>query len=476
MLKIKNLGIVYQDNTNNLEPKERLVVKDINLEVSPGQVIVLTGKSGSGKSSLLKAINGIINDEEGVKIFGDIEFYRNSIIEKSIGDRSRFMSTVFQNPKSQFYCINTMDEMAFALENRNIPRDDIIETIEKYSNQMDTKSLLNRNIFQLSGGEKQLIAVTATVCMNNEVYLFDEPSASLDKNSIFLLEKIIEKLKAMGKIIIIAEHRLYYLKNIMTKLAILENGNLEVFSTEEKSLRNALEKYNLRTMEEIKIEDLDILDINRVNLLKNQTFNKDTYKKDTLICEEFKTSYGDKQILDLTLSFSPGINFIVGENGVGKTTFIKKLSGLLKGQGNRFYNSKKIKRSYEYISMVMQDVNYQIFTDSVWHEISIISDDELLKSKVLKEMDLYDKRELHPHILSGGEKQRLLIALAKVSNKPIIILDEPTSGLCKGKMLKIIEYLHEMAKEDKIVIVITHDLEFIKECGGRVYEFIREEL
>ena len=123
--------------------------------------------------------------------------------------------------------------------------------------------------------------------------------------------------------------------------------------------------------------------------------------------------------------------------------------------------------------MVMQDVNYQIFTESVWNEISIVSDDDIEKEQVLREFSLYNKKDSHPQVLSGGEKQRLMIALAIVSEKPIVILDEPTSGLCKEQMLSVIKYLKRMEKEGKTIIVITHDYEFIYECGGIVYEFVK---
>lgn len=124
--------------------------------------------------------------------------------------------------------------------------------------------------------------------------------------------------------------------------------------------------------------------------------------------------------------------------------------------------------------MVMQDVNYQIFTESVWREISIVSDDDEKKRRVLEDLSLYDKKDAHPQSLSGGEKQRLMIALAIVSDKPIVILDEPTSGLCKEQMMTIIKYLQKMKNEKKTVIVVTHDYELIDECGGVIYEFAKQ--
>lgn len=464
MLRIKDFEIKY---------REKAIFEKANLEVSRGEIAVITGKSGCGKSSLLKAINGIIFETDQVQISGDMEFDGKSIIEKSITNRSSFISTVFQNPKTQFYCINTTDELAFALENRNIPRNTILETIEAYTARLHTEPLLDKNIFTLSGGEKQLVAITGTLCLDNDIYIFDEPSASLDKAAIELLRNTLIELKSMGKIIIIAEHRLYYLADIMTKLAILHQKEMNVFHVEgaqESLLDELAEKYALRSFQEIRKQNLSSLTCRTIKLTNRNDYQNTS---DPLSCHRFGAHYDQHSILDMSISFPAGINFVIGENGVGKTTFVKKLSGLSKGPGESLWKNKKIKKNSTFISMVMQDVNYQLFTESVWQEISIVSRDNERKKRVLKELDLYDKKECHPQILSGGEKQRLLIGLAKVSDKPIVVLDEPTSGLCKDKMIKIIDYLHEMESMGKVVIVITHDYELIHKCGGNVYEFVR---
>ncbi len=150
------------------------------------------------------------------------------------------------------------------------------------------------------------------------------------------------------------------------------------------------------------------------------------------------------------------------------------LSGLNKNfKGQTYYNNQAIKPSYNWISEVVQDVNYQLFTESVWTEISIVSDNKKSKKDALTQFGLSDKLERHPQSLSGGEKQRLLLAMATASNKPIVILDEPTSGLCRRQMERMVEDLHEMAKSGKLIIVVTHDFELIKTCSkGRIIEFV----
>lgn len=123
----------------------------------------------------------------------------------------------------------------------------------------------------------------------------------------------------------------------------------------------------------------------------------------------------------------------------------------------------------------MQDVNYQLFTDSVYSEISIVSDDDLLKEKILRDLGLWDKKDRHPQALSGGEKQRLALGLALASEKEIVLLDEPTSGLCLKNMKKLISFLKEMKKQNKTIIIITHDYEFIKSADENILEFVNEK-
>ncbi|MBF1276312.1 MAG: ATP-binding cassette domain-containing protein, partial [Parvimonas micra] len=178
-------------------------------------------------------------------------------------------------------------------------------------------------------------------------------------------------------------------------------------------------------------------------------------------------------IFDFSVSFNTGINFIIGQNGVGKSTFINLLMGTMKGKGEVFYKGEKLKKRYENIFAVMQDVNYQLFTESVWQELGTVTKQDDLKNEALRKVHLFNKKEMHPSSLSGGEKQRLLLAMSMVSQKPIIVFDEPTSGLCKMQMDILIGFLNQMVEQGKTIIIITHDFEFIKQCDGAIYEFLK---
>ena len=464
MFACRNLNLSYKGNK---------ILKDIHFHIPEGTVFCITGESGSGKSSLLKVINGIIPEITEAEISGEIKLNDMRLNEMDIAQRSRYISTVYQNPKTQFYCVESTDELAFPLENRNLPKDEMVKIIKKYTELLDTEKLLNRNIFSLSGGEKQLMAITSVMTMDNQVYLFDEPSASLDHHSIGLLKKCIAELKRKGKIVIIAEHRLYYLKEIMDYLAVLKEGKLEMISVEDldhDKICRLKETYALRSFEEIRKEELlsdnPCYQIQMLNKTKNGEKDKNILK-----CKNFAQSFKNTKIMDIgEIGFSEGIYFIIGENGVGKSTFIKKMAKLLKGKGKSFYCGNEIKRSYEYISMVMQDVNHQLFTNSVLSEVllSMEHPDEKAAEKILESLDLDEYKEKHPMALSGGQKQRVAIASAIAAQAQILLFDEPTSGLDYRHMREVAELLKRLAAEGKTIFVSTHDPELIALCCDKI--------
>ncbi|MCI6609736.1 MAG: ABC transporter ATP-binding protein [Ezakiella sp.] len=448
---------------------ENKILENFSLKLSENKVYALVGSSGSGKSSLIKLINGIIPEITSAKICGDIKLNCENLLESDITKRSEKISTVFQNPKNQFYVINSLDEIAFALENRKMGKEEIFNRIEYYTKLLSTEKLLNKDLLKLSVGEKQLVAITSVSVMDNEIYLFDEPSASLDRESINRLSEDIKILKKQGKIIIIAEHRLYYLRDILDKIFVIENN--KIFSYDKNNVDDVLiKKHHLRILQNIEERDFK-----NDNYTEKKLFDKSYNEEDELICKDFYCKYsGGKEIFDFSISFSKGIHFIIGENGIGKSSFIRIICGLNKGQkGEVYYCKEKIKNHAGNISLVMQDVNYQLFTESVYSEISIVSNDEKLKEETLREFGLWDKKDFHPQSLSGGEKQRLALALAKASPKGIVILDEPTSGLCFKNMRNLIKVIKEMKEDGKIIIIITHDYEFIKMTQENVVKFVK---
>ena len=464
MLKVQNLSVSYQ---------EKPVFQDLNLEFRPGTVSVVTGLSGCGKTTFLKVLNGIIPEVQEAQLEGSAVCGSHDLLREDMGTRSGYLSTVFQNPKTQFYCINSSDELAFGLENRNIPREQILETIDSYTRLLKTEDLKDRDIFSMSGGEKQLLAITAVACLDNEIYLFDEPSASLDRRAIRRFGEVLRILKQKNKIVILAEHRLYYLKELLDQLIVLDQGRACCYTADQvrQDYSSIQSRHHLRSIQEILRSDLPADRITEIRLLGNGQVQNCT-EDSILQCRDFRCRYSD-QILELSMDFAPGVYFIIGDNGVGKSTFVNRLCSLNKGKGSRYYDGQKFKAPYGRISAVMQDVNYQIFTESCGEELGIVQQDEAVICRCLEEVSLLDKKEMHPQLLSGGEKQRLLIAKTRASGRPVVILDEPTSGLDKLQMERMAQYLEQFRQEGKTVLVITHDYELIRECRANILEFLR---
>lgn len=454
MLKLTALSLNYGNHK---------VLDQLSLQAKPGEIHLITGPSGSGKSSLLKVINGIIPEFSQAHLMGGICYKDIDLMALDMAGRSDYLSSVFQNPKNQFFATDTTDEIAFALENRKLSRQEMLARIKSVTQLLSTSYLLDRDIFNLSGGEKQLVAITSVLAMDNAIYLFDEPSSSLDTGYIDSLRAILIKLKEMGKFVMIAEHRLYYLRDLVDQVHVLEAGQIKSYTKDQIDSERA-RVHHLRSLNPIRIEPDQ----------QKHIHDKAYDEKADLVFKDFMYAYKKGPVIfDLNLSLTADINFIIGKNGIGKTTFLRCICQLNKGfKGKTFIKGKEVKRASDHIGLVMQDVTYQLFTESVWEEVSLASDDPEIKEETLKEMGLWDKRDDHPQSLSGGEKQRLAIAVARVSGKALIIFDEPSSGLCQPTMERMASFIQQMAFKGQKILIVTHDYELIKACGGHVVEFV----
>ncbi len=464
MLSLKNVGIAYG---------EERILSELCLDFPRGSISLVTGQSGSGKSSLIKYINGIIPTFEPAVLQGDIFLDGRSIGKEGVDARAAYISTVFQNPKTQFYATRTTDEMAFAMENQALEPEEIWARIDRYSRMLQLEHLLDRDIFKLSGGEKQLVAVGSVACLDGEVYIFDEPSSSLDREAILRLRHAMECLRDMGKIVIIAEHRLYYIADLAEQIIVLEEGRacrIEGTGGDMHMLKERLQPYSLRSLRETEREA-------NVRRKKKDLFAKESDLTERLQCRDFCFGYRRNRILfDFDIGFDKGIYFLAGANGIGKSTFLRCLCGLQVCKGAKIYcDGKLLRRPAEAVFLVMQDVHYQLFTESVWEEISLVSEDACAKEAVLRDLDLWEKKDLHPAALSGGQKQRLLLGMSLLSVKPVIVMDEPTSGLCRKSMEKTMEILRRLEEAGKTVLIVSHDDEFIRACGKELIEFVQNE-
>ena len=453
------------------------ILNSFNLNLKKGEFVLLTGASGCGKTTVLRFINGLIPRYYPGKVEGCIEINGEDISGRELYEISRSVGTVFQNPRSQFFNVDTTSEMAFACENQGMDPKEILKRISVTAGKFNIEKLLNRNLFKLSGGEKQKIACAATDVTGTEVILLDEPSANLDHDASLDLRRLIEKWKSEGKTIVVSEHRLAYLWGLPDRLVIMKNGIIDrVMEKNELDTvtPEILASMGLRTNVMENPVNMDLPDIAEADTsisLRNFSFR---YHNGIFRKSKYSRNFGYD---DVRIALNR-ITAVTGANGIGKTTFLNCLCGLedncrgvVEYDGIKLDSRERRKKFF----MVMQDVNHQLFSESVWEELMLcftgrnISDAEKDRtaSEVLKKLDLYDYRDRHPMSLSGGQKQRVAIACALCSDRDFLLFDEPTSGLDQSHMLSVSALLKSLRDAGKTIVVVTHDSELIRCCCDR---------
>lgn len=469
MIELKNVNFSYGEESAQTECKSsKNGIHKINLNITDGEMIVLCGASGCGKTTLTRLLNGLIPHYYEGKLKGEILVNGEEISQKPLYKTSQTTGSVFQNPRSQFFNVDTTSEITFGCENLGVNEEEIKRRLKEVTDQFELADLLDRNIFHLSGGQKQKIACAGVSIMHPDIFVLDEPSSNLDTTSIEMLRKILKFWKEQGKTIIISEHRLYYLAGLADRYIYMEDGKIKLDETasvfkkhskewfDDKGLRRLEEKYHRFETPE----------------------NKSTSEKESMILKDFSFSYVKNQpVLSINEMRLPlhEIIAITGRNGIGKSTFARCICGLEKSEGTILIHGRK-KKHRELLKecyMVMQDVNHQLFTESVLDEVMICMKEENEKAaeRILTKLDLLPLKDRHPMSLSGGQKQRLAVASAIASGREILFFDEPTSGLDLYHMKEVADILKFLKEEGKSVFVITHDSELIEECCTNVYQF-----
>ena len=474
IVELENINFQYKGS------KDGSLV-NVNLNIEEGQTVLLCGASGSGKTSIIRLINGLIPHYYSGELAGNVTVAGHDIKKTELHELAGTVGTVFQNPRSQFFSVDTDGEIVFGPENIGLEPKEIKSRMNDVVAEMNLDEILGRSIFDLSGGQKQRIACASVAALLPKIILLDEPSSNLDFDSIELLRGIITEWKRQGKTIVISEHRLWYLKDVADRVIYVENGRLaKEWSGEDfTSLKeDEVKKYKLRpiVLEEELIRQIrgdaapSVCEIQSAIELKDFYFS---YKRRPylLVKKKFKESDGDLLNLNIPeLKLPKGkVIGLVGPNGTGKSTFLRCLCGLegdCKGKivsdGVTYKGRQRLKLCY----MVMQDVNHQLFTDSVKSEVmlSMKEEDDKRCDELLNRLGLIEYKDIHPMALSGGQKQRVAIASALASDAKILLFDEPTSGLDYSHMEKVAELLQQLANAGATVIVSTHDPELISEC------------
>lgn len=471
MIEFNHVSFVYDTKGAETQGQESDSLHDINLKIKDGECILFCGKSGCGKTTMTRLVNGLVPNFYHGKLKGEILFDGRNVSKMPMYEIASQVGSVFQNPRTQFFNVDTDSEIAFGVENQAFPQSIIAQRVDCATKDLDIEHLRGRNIFSLSGGEKQKIAFASVYAMNPSVYLLDEPSSNLDMETIEALREHLQLLKAQGKTIIIVEHRIHYLMGIADRIVLFEEGHIcNIFSageflnlSDERRRKMGLRTANIGS--EVPNVIVPAKNKNRLEL-KDVTL---LYKK-------------QKIVEDINIQIAPGeVVALVGKNGVGKTTFSRAVCGLHKWVSGEFlWNGELVsgKKRQKLSYMVMQDVNYELFAESVEEECSfgIRKLDEELLSRTMEELELFSIKNRHPGTLSGGQKQRVAVAVGQICKKEILVFDEPTSGLDYESMERVAGIVRHLSEQEKIIFVVTHDYEFLCRTCSRMLVFCEGQI
>lgn len=455
IIQISNVSFQYENS-------EKGALHDVSLTVEPGECILLCGESGCGKTTITRLLNGLIPHFYEGTLNGMVEVCGLKIQEEELYTIAEKVGSVFQNPRSQFFCLDTTSEVAFGCENMGLSEDEIKQRIAKVTRELKMENLMGRNIFKLSGGEKQRVACASVSAMQPEIFVLDEPTSNMDLDAIEELKKTLLFWEKQGKTIVIAEHRLYWLKYICDRVIYMEEGHI-------------VSDLPMKTFVTFSEDRIRAMGLRGLSLSQPEFPEKLEKSGKTITFKNYHFNYEKEEVLHMSDVTVPAESIIAvtGHNGAGKSTFLRCLCGLEKKfKGHTVLDDANLsgRQMLKNCYMVMQDVNHQLFCETVEEEIQLgMAEEKADKvSDLLRELDLAGFRERHPMSLSGGQKQRVAIASAVLAEKSVLIFDEPTSGLDYKHMRQTAGLFQRLKERKKTMFIITHDPELIVMCCTHV--------
>ena len=458
----------------------------VNLVVRPGECVVLTGPSGCGKTTLTRMVNGLIPALYAGEATGEVLVQGVPMDAWEMDDLSCAVGSVFQNPRSQFFNLDTTSEVAFGCENMGVPQGEMHARVAATVRELSIERLMERDIRALSGGEKQLVAVASVHAMEPSVFVLDEPTAALDVDAMKRLRDVLARLKAAGKAILVAEHRLWWLAGVADRIVLMEDGRITCdLPVAEFAAMPAAERARkgLRAWDIAEVEPAakDSEDRGGVEARTLEASCAEEPAHPLLEVRGLEARYGRRGaavVRNCEFSAQAGRAVaLVGRNGAGKTTLARCLAGLhaesageVRLSGRALGPRERAGRVY----LAMQESGYQLFSDTAAGELRLalearerrdgeaLPEEEAaaLVDRTLADFALGDFRERHPLSLSGGQRQRLAIAAGALQGARVMVLDEPTSGLDLANMRRVAAQIERLKARGTCLVIVTHDFEF----------------
>ena len=512
MTEKKSPVISFKDFSFQYRAQKKPTLTGINLDIYPGEKVLIAGPSGSGKSTLAGCINGLNPFSNPGECKGTLTVDGVDAPHSSIFDLSAHVGTVLQDPDGQFIGLTVGEDIAFALENSCTPQDEMHAITRHAAELVGIENHLDYAPHELSGGQKQRVSLAGVMVDQVKILLFDEPLANLDpaagKQAIELIDEIQKKT---GTTILIIEHRLEdVLWRNVDRIVLVNGGTIladltpdELLSTSLLSDNGIREPLYVTAMRYAGIEitkekkpahvDSVVLDGTDRKKLKEwfeaQPLPKDEGEREKLLEVKhlnFGYTKGQQTLRNVSLSIDKGeMVSIVGRNGAGKSTFSKLICGFEDpDSGEVMFHGKdllkeNIRHRAKYIGYVMQNPNQMISKTMIYDEVALSLQkaglpDAEIRQKVedtLKICGLYPFRNWPVSALSFGQKKRVTIASVLVQDPELIILDEPTAGQDFKHYTEIMEFLRKLNERGVTVVMITHDMHLMLEYTPRALVF-----
>lgn len=450
-------------------------LKNINLDVKKGELLLVTGHSAAGKTTLALAIAGILHHEIGGKIEGEIFFKKRNIREyNGMKDLNKHVGMVFDDAESQLIFTSVEEEILSGLENRGYSKKEIAQRLEEVMELCEIGHLNKRAPHTLSGGQKQKVALAATLALDTEVLILDEATAELDSKAVKKVFSVLKQLKEAGKTIIIVDHNIEDFLEIGDRVVLLEKGEIKAIKS-PADFSISFPASNTKESESLRqFSDMDIKK-HEEGLQQNQP---------VISVKNLTQRYGEVLALDgIDLEIYPGeLVAILGENGSGKTTLVKHFNGLLRPySGNVTVKGldtlkRPINELVKHTGLVFQNPDNMLFEDTVEAEIAFglnnigITGDKAgdAIARSLELVNLKEKQKVFPRHLSRGERQRLAVACVIAMRPELIILDEPTTGLDAEESDRMMQLMRKLQNEGHTIVMVTHNLQLVKDHAERV--------
>ncbi|MFT4296165.1 MAG: ABC transporter ATP-binding protein [Micropruina sp.] len=453
---------------------EQPSLRTLDLQIKPGEFVILCGASGSGKSTALRLMNGLIPHfhNDGV-LTGTVTVDGIVTVDAELDAIGLVTGTVLQHPRRQFFTDTAREETAFAMENFGLPPDLIRHRVAGVLAELADHVPVEQRLRELSGGQQQQVAIAAASAHGPGVLLLDEPSSNLSADAVDRLTATLAALKAQGVTIVVAEHRLSYLSELVDRVIVMRDGTIDAEWTadEFRAVTDAdLAREGLRG----RVRSVELPTLPAIG--DSVAAGRAEFAVDTggLELDGVRCRLGGRVVLDLEQAVFPAgeVTAIRGVNGAGKTTLARVVTGLQRSTGRiRLGGVTLGTRARQRASaIVMQDVQRQLFTDSVEAEIELAASDAVrvpATGDVLDALDLAQLADRHPLSLSGGQQQRLVVASVRVSGRRIVVFDEPSSGVDRRHLQSISDQIRQVAADGAVVLLISHDDDLLALAADR---------